>query len=85
MKKIVVILITLAMVFSLTACGKADKDTTRCDNSNNEVVVYLKWSDGEEELHPTKVSFWRDYVVELTLEDGSTITTGYANVIIIRK
>lgn len=85
MKKIVVILITLAMVFSLTACGKADKDTTRCDDNDNEVVVYLKWSDGEEELHPTGISYWHDYVIKLTLEDGSTITTGYDNVIIIEK
>lgn len=85
MKKIVAILITLALIFSLTACGKTEKDTTRSSEDNNEVVVYLKWSDGEEELHPTRINFWRDYVVELTLEDGSTITTGYANVIIIRK
>ena len=85
MKKIVAILITLALVFSLTACGKTDKDTTRCDDNDSEVVVYLKWSDGEEELHPKDVSFWRDYVVTLTFEDGSKITTGYANVIIIEK
>lgn len=85
MKKIVAILITLTMVFSLAACSETDKNTTKYDNNDSEVVVYLKWSDGEEELHPTDISYWHDYVIKLTLEDGSTITTGYANVIIVEK
>ena len=85
MKKIVAILIILTLVFSLTACDKTNKDTTICDDNDNEVVVYLKWSDGEEELHPKHISYRHNDRVELTLEDGSQIITGYTNVIIIEK
>ena len=62
-----------------------EENIDECDDNDSKVVVYLKWSDGEEELHPTSISYWHDYVIKLTLEDGSTITTGYANVIIIEK
>lgn len=86
MKKIVTILIILAMVFSLTACGKSNEDTTG-DSQEHATEVYLKWSDGDELLENVKhVYYARDRAVwRITFEDGSQIITGYANVIIVKK
>lgn len=84
MKKIVTILITLALIFSLTACG--EEVYTTADTQKPTMTVYLKWSDGEELLENVKhINHINDRLVEIVLEDGSQIITGYANVIIIKK
>lgn len=80
MKKIVVILITLAMVFSLTACGKAEKDTTRSSEDIPRYTVYLRWSDGEEELHPYKI-IYHDEFASLCFDDYE-LDASYVNLII---
>ena len=76
MKKIIVVIITITILLSLCvgcASNSADSDGA---------TVYLKWSDGEEELHPTSIQYYNN-VISFTLDDGTRIRTSYVNVIII--
>lgn len=85
MKKIIAILTTLVLIFSLCAYGAEKKDTI-IDTQKSAQTVYLKWTDGEELLENVKcVNDSHDKAVFIYLDDGTVIETGYANVIIIEN
>ena len=76
MKKIVAILIALMLALSLTACGKDNGDA----ENTPRYTAYLKWSDGEEELHPDKIMY--HYNFASLYFDNYELDASYENLII---
>lgn len=82
-KKIVLLLITIVMVLSLTACGnKTLLDTTYIFD---EAIIRLP--DGS--VISGEVTTWTDYEdgdsLQITLKDGNTYLVHASNAVLIRK